>query len=119
MGLVVKAFASRAEDLGSVTAFPADLSEWSGHTTDLKLGTLVATLPAAWPYRVSGGTGRPDVSIQRLGETESSVCSFCLSVATRSNCVRRSVSEIHQHEAGTLSNQLTPAHTAAVLNHHP
>ena len=37
----------------------------SSHTSDLKLniGTPVATLPGAWRYRVSTGTGRPGVSI--------------------------------------------------------
>ena len=31
--------------------------------SDLKIGTPVATLPGAWRYRVSAGTGRPGVSI--------------------------------------------------------
>ena len=35
----------------------------SSHTSDLKIGTPVATLPGAWRYRVSAGTGRPSVSI--------------------------------------------------------
>ena len=33
------------------------------HTSDLKIGAPVATLPGAWRYRVSAGTGRPGVSI--------------------------------------------------------
>ena len=33
------------------------------HTSDLKIGTPVATLPGAWRYRVSAGTGRPGLSI--------------------------------------------------------
>ena len=53
---------------------------------DLKIGTPAATLPGAWRYRVSAGTGRPGVSILRLGETESL---------------------IHSRVAGTLSNQQT------------
>ena len=36
---------------------------FSGHTIDLKIGTPVATLPGAWRYRVSAGTGWPGVSI--------------------------------------------------------
>ena len=52
----------------------------SSHTSDLKIGTPVATLPGAWRYRVSAGTGRPGVSILRLGEMESLVCNFYLSV---------------------------------------
>ena len=34
----------------------------SSHTSDFKIGTPVATLPGAWHYRVSTGTGRPGVS---------------------------------------------------------
>ena len=35
----------------------------SSHTSDLKIGIPVATLPGAWRYGVSAGTGRPGVSI--------------------------------------------------------
>ena len=35
----------------------------SSHTSDLNIGTPVATLPGAWRYRVSAGFGRPCVSI--------------------------------------------------------
>ena len=35
----------------------------SSHTSDSKIGTPVATLPGAWRYWVSAGTGRPGVSI--------------------------------------------------------
>ena len=35
----------------------------SSHTSDLKFGTPVATLPGAWCYSVSAGTGWPGVSI--------------------------------------------------------
>ena len=38
------------------------LSGWS-HTSDLNIDIPVATLPGAWWYRVSPGTGRPGVSI--------------------------------------------------------
>ena len=55
----------------------------SSHTSDLKMCTPVATLPGAWHYGVSAGTGRPCVSILWLGETESLICNFCLSVALR------------------------------------
>ena len=43
----------------------------------------MATLPGAWRYRVSAGTGRPGVSILWLGEVESWICNFYLSVAAR------------------------------------
>ena len=61
----------------------AGLSSGSSHTSDLKIGTPVATLPGAWRYRVSAGTGQLGVSILWLGEIESLVCNFYLSVAAR------------------------------------
>ena len=50
-----KASALRAEDPGIFSG--------SSHTSDLNIGTPVATLPSAWRYRVSAGTGQPGVSI--------------------------------------------------------
>ena len=38
----------------------------SSHTSDLKIGTPVATLPGAWRYRVSAGTGWTGVSIHTV-----------------------------------------------------
>ena len=61
-GLVVKASASGAEDPGFESRLRWDFSG-SSHTSDLKIGTPVATLPRAWRYRVSSGTGRTGVSI--------------------------------------------------------
>ena len=71
VGLVVKAPASRAEDPGFESRWRRDFSG-SSHTSDLNIVTPVATLPGAWHYRVSAGTGRPGVSILWLGEVESS-----------------------------------------------
>ena len=62
VGLVVKAYASGAEDPGFESHFRLDFSG-SSHTRDLKIGTPVATLPGTWHYRVSTGTGRPGVCI--------------------------------------------------------
>ena len=62
VGLVVKASASRAEDPGFESRLRGDFSG-SSHTSDFKIGTPVVTLPGAWRYRVSAGTGRPGVSI--------------------------------------------------------
>ena len=76
VGLVVEASASRAEDLGFKPHWSQDFFE-SSHTSDLNIGTPVATLPGAWHYRVSAGTGRHGVSILWLGEVDSLVCSFC------------------------------------------
>ena len=44
---------------------PACAGIFSGpsHTSALNIGTPVVTLPGAWRYRVSAGTGRPGVSI--------------------------------------------------------
>ena len=53
------------------------------HTSNLKIGTPVATLPGAWHCWVNAGTGWPGVSILWLGEMESLICSFYLSTAAR------------------------------------
>ena len=47
---------------GSNPAY-AGIFSGSSHTGDLKINTPVATLPGAWRYRVSAGTGRPGESI--------------------------------------------------------
>ena len=61
----------------------AGIFSGSSHTSDLNIGTPVTTLPGAWRDRVSTGTGLPDVSILWLGEVESLICNFYLSVAAR------------------------------------
>ena len=82
VGLVVKASASRVEDPMFESRLRQDFL-WSSHTSDLKIGTPVATLPGAWCYRVSAGIGQPVVSILWPGEMESLVCNFYLSMAAR------------------------------------
>ena len=59
----------------------AGISSGSSHTSDFKISTPVATLPGAWRYRVSTGTGRPGVSILWLGEVERWIWNFHRSVA--------------------------------------
>ena len=54
--------ALKVEDPGFDSGLCGDFSVLS-HTRDLKIGTPVATLPGAWRYRVSAGTGLPGVSI--------------------------------------------------------
>ena len=92
MGPVVNASASQAADpvsipdrlVGLVVRRPprerkvpgsnpacAGIFSGSSHTSDLKIGAPLATLPGAWRSRVSAGTGRPGVSILSLGEVES------------------------------------------------
>ena len=46
-----------------VKASAAGIFPGSIPTSDLKLGTPAATLPGAWRYSVSAGTGWPGVSI--------------------------------------------------------
>ena len=75
--------ASRVEDPGFESRLLRHFLSGSSHTSDIKVGSPVATLPGAWRYRVSAGTGRPGVSILWLGEMESLVCNFYLSVAAR------------------------------------
>ena len=59
---MVKVSASTAEDPGFESRLRRDFSG-SSHTSDLQIGTPVATLTGAWRSRVSAGTGRPGVSI--------------------------------------------------------
>ena len=59
---MVKVSPLRAEDPGSNPAC-AGIVLGSSHTSDLKTGTPVATLPGTWHYKVSAGTGWPGVSI--------------------------------------------------------
>ena len=62
LGIVVQASAWRAEDPGFESHLRRGFSG-SSHTSDLKIGTPVASLPGAWRYSVIVGTGWPDVSI--------------------------------------------------------
>ena len=62
VGLVVKASASRVEDPGFEYPCAGNFSG-SSHTSDLKIGIPVATLPGAWRSRVNSGTSWPGVSI--------------------------------------------------------
>ena len=62
VGRVVKASSSRAEDPGFESRLYRDLSG-SSDTSDLKIGTPVATQPGTWRYRVSAGTGWPGINI--------------------------------------------------------
>ena len=62
VGLVVRRLPRERKILGSNPAGGGIFSA-SSHTSDLNIGTPVATLPGAWRYRVSAGIGRPGVSI--------------------------------------------------------
>ena len=62
VGLVVRRPPRERKVPGSNPAC-AGIFSGSSHASDLNIGTLVATLPGAWHYRVSAGTGRPGVSI--------------------------------------------------------
>ena len=65
---MVKASTSREADPGFESRLRhGDISR-SGHISDFKIGTPVATLPGPWRYRVSARTGRPGVSILLPGE---------------------------------------------------
>ena len=62
VGLVVRRPPRERKVPGSNPAC-AGIFSGSSHTSDLNIGTPVATLPGAWRYRVSAGTGQPGVSI--------------------------------------------------------
>ena len=63
VGLVLKASASREEDPGFESRLRREFSGVESDQWLKKIGTPVATLPSAWRYRVSTGTGWPGVSI--------------------------------------------------------
>ena len=48
---------------GSALQLPFGIDGMSSHTNDFKMGTPVSTLPDAWRYRVSTGTGWPGASV--------------------------------------------------------
>ena len=77
-----KASASTAEDPAFESRLQRDFLG-SSHSSALKIGTPVATLPGAWRHRVSAGTGWPGVNILLFGEMESLICNFYLNVAAR------------------------------------
>ena len=60
VGLVVRR-PPRERNIPGLNPVCAGIFFGSSHTSDLKIGTPVATLPGAWRYRVSTGTGRPGV----------------------------------------------------------
>ena len=61
-GLVVRRPPRERKMPGSNPAC-AEISSGSSHTSDLKIGTPVATLRGAWRYRVRAGTSRPGINI--------------------------------------------------------
>ena len=83
VGLVVKASASRAQDLRFESRLRQDFSWVESYQWLKKWHSSGCTLPSAWRYIISVGTGWPGVSILWLGEMESLICNFCLSVAAR------------------------------------
>ena len=75
VGLVVKASASRAEDLGFESHLPQDIFWVESYQW------LQNWHSSGYPARrLLPGTGRPGVSTLWLGEVESWICSFYLSV---------------------------------------
>ena len=69
VGLVVKALAQwlrrppREWKIPGSNPACAEIFLGSSHTSDLKIGTPVATLPGAWRCRISAGSGQPGVSV--------------------------------------------------------
>ena len=80
VGLVVR-HPPRVRKIPGSNPACAGIFSGSSHTRDSKIGTPLATLPGAWRYRVCAGTGQPGVSILWLGEIDSLIFNFYLSVA--------------------------------------
>ena len=79
---MVKASASSAEDPGFKSHLRRDCS-WSSHISDIKIGSLVVSLPGAWSHRVSAGlVGQVSVYCDWV-KVESLICNFYLSVVAR------------------------------------
>ena len=55
--------ALRVEDQGFDSGLRCGEFSGSSHTSDLKIGSPVATLQGTWHYGVSAGTGWPGVSV--------------------------------------------------------
>ena len=72
-----KVSASIAADLGPIPTFVMDLLP--GRV--IPVAKNLAAMAGPWSHRVSAGPDRPGVGIQKLGETESLICNFYLSVA--------------------------------------
>ena len=66
------------QDLHSIPAFPVDLFAGPVHSSQLKVGTPVATLPGVWYDRVMARTGWPGVSICPCLECSLSGAHSCL-----------------------------------------
>ena len=102
---MVKASASRAEDLSSILAFPVKFCP--GRVipcSDLKTDTPVTTLPGTWRCGISTGTGWPGVSILLLGEIESFLSKFCLSPRVRA-CGRACEREREKERGGETGRE--------------
>ena len=63
VGLVVKACTSRAADPGSIPALGVDIVFRLSHTSNLKIGAPLATLPSAVSHKVNAWAGQHGVSI--------------------------------------------------------
>ena len=77
--------------------FDSRLRRGSFSDRDLKIGTPVATLPGAWPYRVSAGTGGPGVRMREKFDLQTSVSVWqhVQLFEHTYNCLSRPVPEIH------------------------
>ena len=81
LGRPVPGHIAEREMLKPQQRFSVGMFSKLSHTSDLEIGTPVATLPGTWGYRLSARTGCLGVSVQSLGEIESLICNFCHSVA--------------------------------------
>ena len=91
---VVEASASRAADPGFDSRLRRDFCSGSSHTSDLKTGCPVATLPGAWCYRVSPGAGLPQYLYNVSGWDRKFDLQLLSQCGSTYSCVSRSVPEV-------------------------
>ena len=81
----------------------------SSHTSDLKIGAPVATLPGTWCYRVSAGTGWPGVS----GHSGTTTAAAAVATTTAAAATTTTTSYIHtstKTECGYLNGWIKNGH---------
>ena len=106
---MLRCLISRVAGTGSNPAFPVVFFFQSSHTSDLKIGTLVATLPGFWHYRLSPGYWL-DWCQYTMTDVAYWISATSTSVGNTYNFLSRSIRVIHKYVAEALSKQPANRH---------